>query len=89
MAQKHAASRAVVDLGSALIIGLISATVVVIARLRMKTLGGIIVVGVLAIAPLWKYALHGYQRNRVLAFINPALATQGEDNLHAPKATVP
>ena len=51
------------DLGTALIIGLISATVVVIARLRMKTLGGIVVVG----------ALHDYQRNRVLAFINPAM----------------
>jgi rod shape determining protein RodA len=61
------------DLGTALIIGLISATVVVIARLRMNTLGGIIVAGVLAIAPLWEYALHDYQRNRVLAFINPAL----------------
>ena len=27
----------------------------------------------MAIAPLWEYALHDYQRNRVLAFINPAL----------------
>jgi rod shape determining protein RodA len=61
------------DLGTALIIGLISATVVVIARLRMKTLGGIVVAGALALAPLWEYALHDYQRNRVLAFINPAL----------------
>lgn len=61
------------DLGTALIIGLISATVVIIARLRMKTLGGIVVAGALAIAPLWEYALHDYQRNRVLAFINPAL----------------
>jgi rod shape determining protein RodA len=61
------------DLGTALIIGLISATVVLIARLRMKTLGGIVVAGALALAPLWEYALHDYQRNRVLAFINPAL----------------
>ena len=62
------------DLGTALIIGLISATVVVVARLRMKTLAGIVAVGALAIAPLWEYGLHDYQRNRVLAFINPALA---------------
>jgi rod shape determining protein RodA len=61
------------DLGTALIIGLISATVVIIARLRGKTLAGIVVAGALAIAPLWEYALHDYQRNRVLAFINPAL----------------
>lgn len=32
-----------------------------------------IVAGALALAPLWEYALHDYQRNRVLAFINPAL----------------
>jgi rod shape determining protein RodA len=47
--------------------------VVIIARLRGKTLAGIVVAGALAIAPLWEYALHDYQRNRVLAFINPAL----------------
>jgi cell division protein FtsW (lipid II flippase) len=46
---------------------------VIIACLRMKTLAGIVVAGALAIAPLWEYALHDYQRNRVLAFINPAL----------------
>ena len=38
------------DLGTAVIIGLISATVVVVARLRMKTLAGIIVAGALALA---------------------------------------
>ncbi len=61
------------DLGTALMIVLIFATVMLVARLRLKTMAGIGVVVALAATPLWEYALHDYQRNRVLAFINPAL----------------
>lgn len=61
------------DLGTALIIAVIALTIVVVARLRMKTLGGMLVMAGLGLAPLWEYVLHDYQRNRVLAFINPAL----------------
>jgi rod shape determining protein RodA len=61
------------DLGTALIIVLIFATVMLTARLRLKTMAGIALVVALAAAPLWEYALHDYQRNRILAFINPAL----------------
>jgi rod shape determining protein RodA len=61
------------DLGTALMIILIFATVMLTARLRLKTMGGMLLVAALAAAPLWEYAMHDYQRNRVLAFINPAL----------------
>lgn len=61
------------DLGTALMIILIFATVMLTARLRLKTMGGMLLVAALAAAPLWEYALHDYQRSRVLAFINPAL----------------
>ena len=61
------------DLGTALIIVLIFATVMLTARLRLKTMAGIALVVALAATPLWEYALHDYQRNRILAFINPAL----------------
>ena len=61
------------DLGTALVIALISATIVVVARLRMKTLAGMLALGALSLPLLWEYVLHDYQRNRVLAFINPAL----------------
>ncbi len=61
------------DLGTALIIGLIFVTVMLTARLKLRALGAIAAVAALAAAPLWEYALHDYQRNRVLAFINPAL----------------
>jgi rod shape determining protein RodA len=61
------------DLGTALIIALIFISVMLTARLKLRTLGGILAVGALAIAPIWEYLLRDYQRNRVLAFINPAL----------------
>ncbi len=61
------------DLGTALIISLIFMTVMLTARLRLKTTAGITALAALAIAPIWEYALRDYQRNRILAFINPAL----------------
>jgi len=47
--------------------------VMLVARLSLKTFAGIVAIAVLAAAPLWEYGLHDYQKNRVLAFINPAL----------------
>lgn len=61
------------DFSTAVLIGLVFVTVMLIARLSLKTFGGIVVVLVLAAAPVWEYVLHDYQKNRVFAFINPAL----------------
>ncbi len=61
------------DLGTALIIALIFVTIMLTARLKLRTLGAIVAMGLLAAAPVWEYALRDYQRNRILAFINPAL----------------
>ncbi|MDZ4697837.1 MAG: rod shape-determining protein RodA [Deltaproteobacteria bacterium] len=61
------------DLGTAMVIMLVFATVMVAASMKLKTLAGLLTVGVLAAAPIWEYGLHTYQKNRVLAFINPAL----------------
>jgi rod shape determining protein RodA len=61
------------DYSTALLLGLIFVTMMLVARLSLKTFGGIVAVAVLAAAPLWEYGLHDYQKNRVLAFINPAL----------------
>ena len=46
------------DLGTALILALIFATVMLTARLRLKTMAGIALVVALAATPLWEYALH-------------------------------
>ena len=43
------------------------------ARLSLKTWGGIMATAALAVPLIWEYGLHDYQRNRFLAFINPAL----------------
>jgi rod shape determining protein RodA len=61
------------DLSNALIMSLVFLTMMLTARLKLKTWGGIMALAVLALAPLWEYGLRDYQRNRILAFINPAL----------------
>lgn len=61
------------DYSTAALIAMIFVTVMLVARLSLKTFGGIVAIAVLAAAPLWEYGLHDYQKNRVLAFINPAL----------------
>lgn len=61
------------DLGTAMMIVLIFVTVMLTARLRLRTLGGFLALALLGAAPLWEYGLRDYQKARVLAFINPAL----------------
>jgi rod shape determining protein RodA len=61
------------DFSTSILIGLVFVTVMLVARLSLKTFGGIVALAVLAAAPVWEYVLHDYQKNRVLAFINPAL----------------
>src|SRR5262245_18684590 len=61
------------DLSTAMIIGLIFVSVMLTARLKLKTMGGIMALAALAAAPIWEYVLHDYQKNRILAFINPAV----------------
>ncbi len=61
------------DLGTAMMVALIFVSVMITARLRAKTVLGLAVIAILALAPIWEYALHDYQKGRVLAFINPAL----------------
>lgn len=61
------------DLGTAMMVALIFVSVMITARLRAKTMLGLATLAAMAIAPIWEYALHDYQKSRVLAFINPAL----------------
>lgn len=61
------------DFSTALISALIVATVMLTARLRLKTFGGVMALAALGAAPLWEYVLPAYPKNRILAYINPAL----------------
>jgi rod shape determining protein RodA len=61
------------DFSTAVVIALIFVTVMLTAGLRLKTFGGFLVLAALAAAPVWEYVLRDYQKNRILAYINPAL----------------
>jgi rod shape determining protein RodA len=61
------------DFSTAILVAIVFATMMLVARLSLRTFGGIMALAALAVAPLWEYGLHDYQKNRVLAFINPAL----------------
>jgi rod shape determining protein RodA len=61
------------DLGTAVMVLLIFMSVMITARLKAKTMLGLGALAALAIAPIWEYGLHDYQKGRVLAFINPNL----------------
>lgn len=60
------------DFSTAFLIGMIFVTVMLVARLSLKTFAGIGAIAVLAAAPVWEYVLHDYHKNRVVAFLNPA-----------------
>jgi rod shape determining protein RodA len=62
------------DLGTAFMIFLIFITVMLMARLRLKTLGAIMGLALISASPIWRYGLHEYQRKRVEALLNPASA---------------
>jgi rod shape determining protein RodA len=59
------------DFGTAFLLLLIFGTVMMTARLKVKTLGTILGLAALAAAPIYQHLLHEYQRKRVEAFFNP------------------
>ena len=73
------------DLGTAFMIFLTFITVMLTARLRLKTVGAILGLAVISASPIWRYGLHEYQRKRVEALLNPnsADAWQSRQALNA------
>ena len=65
------------DLDTALVLALVFATIMLTARLSLKTWGGIVVAGLIALAPVWEYGLRDYQKSRIQTFINPAADAAG------------
>ena len=59
------------DFGTAFLLLLIFFTVMMTARLRVKTLAAILGLATLAAAPIYQHLLHEYQRKRFEAFFNP------------------
>ena len=59
------------DLGTALLIVFTGVAIMFVAGLTWKVLAAGIAFAVVAIPPVVMFALHGYQRDRVLTFLNP------------------
>lgn len=59
------------DFGTAFLFLTIFFTVMLTARLKLKTLAAIVGMAVIAASPIYKNLLHEYQRKRVEAFFNP------------------
>jgi rod shape determining protein RodA len=65
------------DLSTTLVLTLIFLTVLLVARLSLRTWIGIMVAAIAALIPMWEYGLHQYQKNRIIAFVNPQLDPAG------------
>jgi rod shape determining protein RodA len=59
------------DLGTAMLIALTGAAIMVLAGLSWKIIGAIVLAAGAAIPPFVLFVLHDYQRQRVLTFMNP------------------
>src|SRR3989344_1499293 len=60
------------DLGTAVILGVVWFGMILVSGISKKHLAFILIVGILAAALLWVFALRDYQRERIVSFVNPA-----------------
>lgn len=65
------------DFGSAIIIFLIWAGMMLVAGISKKHLASIFLIAVVALAGLWSFGFEDYQKQRILTFINPLTDLQG------------
>lgn len=59
------------DLGTALLVLAIAGTMTLFVKIERRTLISLIVAGVTAIPLVWYFLLKGYQKQRILTFLNP------------------
>lgn len=58
------------DLGTAMVVALIAASMTMYVKIERRTLIGLIATGTLAVPVVWSF-LKGYQKQRILTFLNP------------------
>ena len=75
------------DLGTAAIFSIVWFGMVLISGISKKHLAAILISGAVVAAGLWTFALHDYQRARIVSFINPAHDIHGA-GYNAYQATV-
>ncbi len=59
------------DLGTALILSLIFATICLLTKIRWQSLVTLVISGGIALPLIWTYVLRDYQKQRILVFLNP------------------
>lgn len=75
------------DLGTAAIFSIVWFGMILVSGISKRHLGVMISVGLVAAAGLWTFALHDYQRARIVSFLNPAADIHGT-GYNAYQATV-
>jgi rod shape determining protein RodA len=65
------------DLGTALIILLTFASMMLFMKIKPKTLMALAIAAAIAVPGMYKFALKPYQRQRIISFINPASDPKG------------
>ncbi|MDB5265194.1 MAG: mrdB [Parcubacteria group bacterium] len=75
------------DLGTAAILSFVWFGMILISGISKKHLAIILGIGLIAAAGLWSFALHDYQRTRIVSFLNPAADIHGS-GYNAYQATV-
>jgi len=59
------------DLGTAILLALTGAAVMILAGLDMKVIVAGVLAGLVAVPPFVMFVMHGYQRDRILTFLHP------------------
>ena len=65
------------DLGSALSVAGVAGLMIFFLGIRLRTLVIAVVAAVIAIAPIWQFGLHDYQKRRVMVLLNPGIDPKG------------
>ncbi|MDB4997288.1 MAG: Rod shape-determining protein RodA, partial [Myxococcaceae bacterium] len=75
------------DLGTALILGLVFASICALTKIQLKSIIALFVGGAVLLPTMWAYVLKDYQKQRVLSFLNPEANILGS-NWHAHHARI-
>ena len=59
------------DLGTAILLALTGAAVMILAGLSMRVVAAGVLAAVVAVPPFVMFVMHGYQRDRILTFLHP------------------
>jgi rod shape determining protein RodA len=59
------------DLGTALIMGLVFTSICALTRIRAKSVAVLVASVVVLVPAMWSYVLKDYQKQRIVAFLNP------------------